>query len=72
MEAKDAFLGGDIRVHSKEQELSYTKRVDINGACAALEHRVRTARRSRQRRRHRGVVGRLQLRDAHVRGSRCA
>lgn len=26
--------GGDIRVHSKEQELSYTKRLDINGARA--------------------------------------
>ncbi len=34
VEAKDAFLGGDIRVHSKEQELSYTKHVDINGARA--------------------------------------
>ena len=32
VEAKDAFLGGDIRVHSKEQELSYTKRFDVNGA----------------------------------------
>jgi hypothetical protein len=34
VEAKDAFLGGDIRVHSKEQELSYTKHVDINGTRA--------------------------------------
>ena len=35
VEAKDAFLGGDIRVHSKEQELSYTKRFDFNGATAS-------------------------------------
>jgi hypothetical protein len=34
VEARDAFLGGDIRVHSKERELSYTKNIDINGARA--------------------------------------
>jgi hypothetical protein len=37
VEAKDAFLGGDIRVHSKEQELSYTKRFDVNGAAVARD-----------------------------------
>ena len=43
VEAKDAFLGGDIRVHSKEQELSYTKRFDVNGATVARRATLRGA-----------------------------
>lgn len=32
VEARDTLLGGDIRVHSAERELSYTKRLDLGGA----------------------------------------
>jgi hypothetical protein len=32
VEARDAFFGGDIRVRTKDNELSYTKNLDINGA----------------------------------------
>ena len=32
VEARDTFLGGDIRVHTRENEVSYTKHVDVNGA----------------------------------------
>jgi hypothetical protein len=32
VEARDAFFGGDIRVRTKDNELSYTKNLDMNGA----------------------------------------
>jgi hypothetical protein len=34
VEARDALMGGDIRVHTQQQELSYTKNFDVNGARA--------------------------------------
>jgi hypothetical protein len=49
VEAKDAFLGGDIRVHSKEQELSYTKGFDINGARVRARVRPHALRRRYER-----------------------
>ena len=36
VEARDAFLGGDLRVHTAERELTYTKRVDVNGVTLGL------------------------------------
>jgi hypothetical protein len=70
VEAKDAFLGGDIRVHSKEQELSYTKRIDINGATMLVAtSALRRLDIASPRRCDGGAVGRVQLCHAHVRSA---